>query len=164
MHTARDVNAERAPAILWRVGRFSDVHVLTEKAARRDCNGDKGTMNQRKQGRFSVWDPERSRRLIATLVGAFSLAVLLTGIGLAGYAGVRWLQTAHWQPLTVNGLLTAWPTTHDWVAHPRAWVGLHRVIMWVRNVPVFVIVTLLGGVLVAVSPPLTRPTTWQDSW
>ena len=109
-------------------------------------------------------DPQHSRRLIATLVGALSLAVFLTGIGLAGYAGVQWLQTAHWQPLTVNGVLTGWPTTRDWVAHPRAWLGLRRVIMWVRNVPMFVIVTLLGVVLLVVSPPLTRPTTRQDSW
>jgi hypothetical protein len=121
-------------------------------------------MSQRKHGRFYVRYPERSRRLIPTLVGALSLAVLLTGIGLAGYAGVRWLQTAHWQPLTVNGLLTGWPATRDWVAHPRAWLGLHRVIMWVRSVPVFVIVMLLGGALVVLSPPLTQSSTWQDSW
>ena len=121
-------------------------------------------MNQRKQGRFFEWDPQRSRPLIATLPGALSLAVFLTGIGLAGYAGVQWLQTAHWQPLTVNGLLTGWPTTRDWVAHPRAWLGLHRVILWVRNVPVFVIVALLGGVLLVVSPPLTRSTGRQNFW
>jgi len=121
-------------------------------------------MNRRDQSRISKWDPQPARWLIAILLGAFSLAVFVAGLGLAGYAGMQWLQTAHWQPLTVNGLLTSWPTTRDWVAHPHAWLGLHRIIMWVRSVPVFIIVMLLGGVLVVVSPPLTRPTTRQDSW
>jgi hypothetical protein len=111
-----------------------------------------------------MWDLHRARRLLSILLATFSLAVFLTGIGLAAYAGVQWLQTAHWQPLTINGLLTSWPMTRDWVAHPRAWLGLHRVIMWVGSVPAFVIVTLLGGVLLALSPPLRRSRTWQDAW
>jgi hypothetical protein len=104
--------------------------------------------------------PQQARRLIATLSISFSLAVFLMGIGLAGYAGLQWLQTAHWQPVTVSGALASWPTTHDWVAHPRAWLGLHRVIMWVQSVPLFVIVTLLGGVLLALCRPVRRSPTW----
>ncbi len=100
----------------------------------------------------------------AVLWRAFGLGVFLSGVGLAAYAGVQWLQTAHWQPLTVNGLLTGWAATRDWVAHPRAWLGLHRVVMWLRSVPVFVIVTLLGGALLALSSPSTRSPTWRDSW
>jgi hypothetical protein len=119
-------------------------------------------MNLRKQDRFSTWDLQHARRLIAILFGGFSLAVFLAGIGLAAYAGVQWLQTAHWQPLTVNSALTNWPTTRDWVAHPRAWLGLHRVMMWVRSVPMFVIVTLLGGALLVLSPPMTRSSMRED--
>ena len=104
----------------------------------------------------------RSRRLIATLFGVFSVAVFLTGIGLAVYACVQWLQTAHWQPLTVNDLLTRW--AREWVVHPRTWLGLHRIIMWVRSVPVFVVVTLLGGVLIVLAPPLRPSPTWQNAW
>ncbi len=98
------------------------------------------------------------------IVTAVGLAVFLTGIGLAAYAGVQWLQTARWEPLTINALLTSWPATRDWTAHPRAWLGLHRVVMWIRWVPVFVIVTLLGGVLLVLSPSVTRSPTWQDAW
>jgi hypothetical protein len=134
------------------------------RATQLSFNRDQGTMNQREQDRISMWDLQHARRLIAIVWRAFSLAVFLAGIGFAGYAGVQWLQTAHWQPLTVNGVVTSWPTTRDWVAHPRAWLGLHRVIMWVRSVPVFVIVTLLGGALLVLSPPLTRSPTWQDAW
>jgi hypothetical protein len=96
------------------------------------------------------------RRLSAILWRVFSVAVVSAGIGLAGYAGVQWLQTAHWQPLTISGALATWPTTRDWIAHPRSWVGLHRVVVWALRVPVYLIVTLLGVALLIVSDPLTR--------
>jgi len=124
-------------------------------------------MNRRSQGRFSTWDRQYVRRLFAIAFRAFSLFVFLTGIGFAAYAGVQWLQTAHWQPLTVNGALNSSPTSRDWVAHPRAWIGLHRVIMWVRNVPVYLIVTLVGAALLVVSYPpagVPRSSRWDDTW
>jgi hypothetical protein len=96
------------------------------------------------------------QRLGGILWRVFGLVVLSAGLGLAGYAGVRWLQTAHWQPLTINGALAIWPTTRNWVAHPRSWVGLHRVVVWTLRVPVYLIVTLLGVALLIVSDPLTR--------
>ena len=129
-------------------------------------NTEQRTTNRRGQGRFSTWDRQYVRRLFAIAFRAFSLSVLLTGIGFAAYAGVQWLQTAHWQPLTVTGALNSSPTTRDWVAHPRAWLGLHRVIMWVRNVPVYLIVTLVGAALVVASPPLMSPprsSRWDDT-
>ena len=105
-----------------------------------------------------------ARRLFATLFGAFSLAVFAMGIGLAVYAGIQWLQTARWQPLTLSGLLTSWPGTREWIDHPRTWLGLHRIFMWVRGIPLFVIVTLVGGGLIVASPPLTRSRTWDNAW
>jgi hypothetical protein len=94
-----------------------------------------------------------TRRLSSLALRAISLAVLLVGIGLTVYACVQWLQTAHWQPLTVDGALTSWPQTREWVAHPRSWLGLHRVVVWVLRVPVFVVVTVLGLALSLVSAP-----------
>ena len=96
---------------------------------------------------------QHGRRLSAILWRVFSLAVVSAGIGLVVYAGVQWLQTAHWQPLTINGVLAASPTTREWIAHPRSWVGLHRVVVWVLRVPVYLIVTLLGVALLVVSDP-----------
>jgi hypothetical protein len=121
-------------------------------------------MNERKRSRFSMWDPHDARRSLAILMGAVSVALIVAGLSLAAYAGVQWLQTARWQPLTVSGVLTSWPATREWVAHPRGWLGLHRVVMWVRSVPLFVIVTLLGAFLLVLSPPVTRSPTWQDAW
>jgi len=99
-----------------------------------------------------------TRRLSSFALRAISLAVLVAGIGLTLYACVQWLQTAHWQPLTVNGALASWPTTREWVAHPRSWLGLHSVVVWVLRVPLFVIVTALGVALYLVTapPPLDR--------
>jgi hypothetical protein len=91
------------------------------------------------------------RRLSAMLWRVLSLAVVSAGVGLTVYAGVQWLQTAHWQPLTINGVLASWPTTREWIAHPHSWVGLHRVVVWVLRVPVYLIVTLLGVTLLIVS-------------
>ena len=104
------------------------------------------------------------RTAAAVLWRAFGLGVFLSGAGLAIYAVVQWLQTAHWQPLTINGLLTGWTGTRDWVFHPRTWLGLHRVIMSARTVPVFVIVMLLGGALLVFSTPRRPLPTWRDPW
>jgi hypothetical protein len=132
-----------------------------------NVNTEQRTMNRRSQGWFSTWDRQYVRRLFAIAFRAFSLSVLLAGIGFAAYAGVQWLQTAHWQPLTINGVLASSPTTRDWAAHPRAWLGLHRVIMWVRNVPVYLIVTLVGAILLVVSSPPAGPprsSRWDETW
>jgi hypothetical protein len=99
---------------------------------------------------------QHARRLSAILVRAFSLAVFLAGMVLAAYAVVQWLQTAHWQPLTINGALASWSTTRNWLAHPSSWLGLHRVVVWAMRTPIFLIVTLLGVALLTVSDPLTR--------
>lgn len=100
---------------------------------------------------------ERTRRAGAILAYLVSLAVLLTGIGFAGYAALEWLRTARWQPLTINGVLAGWPETREWVAHPRSWLGLHRVVTWILRVPVFVMAMLVGGLLLALStPPMER--------
>src|SRR4029079_11239469 len=96
------------------------------------------------------------QRVGAILWRIFGLVVLSAGVGLAAYAGVKWLQTAHWQPLTINGALASWPATRNWVAHPRSWVGLHRVVVWTLRVPVYLIVSVLGVALLIVSDPLTR--------
>jgi hypothetical protein len=104
------------------------------------------------------------RRSGAVLWRAFSVAVFMTGIGLAGYACVQWLQTAHWQPLTVNGMFTSWPMTRNWIAHPQSWLGLHRVVTWALRVPMFIIVMVLGVAMLVLGPPLTREPTDQGFW
>jgi hypothetical protein len=92
------------------------------------------------------------QRASSLVFRALSWAVFLIGLGLAAYAGVQWLQTAHWQPLTVDRALTGWSATHDWMAHPHSWYGLHEIIAWVLHVPLFVIVTLVGGAMIIICP------------
>ena len=92
-----------------------------------------------------------ARRWIAILFRTFSLAVFSAGVALLVLAGVQWLQTAHWQPLTINQALAGWPTTRNWLEHPHAWLGLHRLVLKVVRVPVFLIVTLTGTALLVVS-------------
>jgi len=99
---------------------------------------------------------QSTRRLSSLALRAISLAVLMVGIGLTVYACVEWLQTARWQPLNVNGALASWPTTREWLAHPRSWLGLHRVVVWVLRVPLFVMVTALGVALSLVTAPPSR--------
>jgi hypothetical protein len=96
---------------------------------------------------------QHAKRLSAIVLRAFSIGVLLAGIAFAAYAGVQWLQTARWQPLTVNGALASWPVTREWIAHPQSWLGLHRVVIWFLRVPVFVVVTLLGLAMVFITNP-----------
>ena len=94
---------------------------------------------------------ERARRWTAAGFRFLSVAVLLVGLGLVAYAGVQWLQTEHWHPLTVSGVLDTWPTTRAWVAHPQSWQGLHRIVRYVLRVPLYLIVTGLGLVMLIFS-------------
>ena len=71
--------------------------------------------------------------------------------GLLAYASAQWLQSAHWQPLTVAGTLDFWPTTRAWVAHPQAWHGLHRVVSYLLRVPLYIIVAGVGVVMLVFS-------------
>jgi hypothetical protein len=106
---------------------------------------------------------ERARVWSVAAVRVIGFAVFLAGIGLIGLAAVRWLQTAHWGPLTVNGVLDHWPATRSWVAHPRSWQGLHRIVSWTLRVPVFIIVTLVGAAIFLIaSPRSTRPGTTRS--
>jgi hypothetical protein len=93
-----------------------------------------------------------AQRWCAVLFRGLSFGVLLVGIGLIAYAGVQWLQTGRWHPLTVDGALASWSTTSNWVAHPHSWYGLHRIVVWVLRVPLFVIVTFLGCAMIIISP------------
>jgi hypothetical protein len=107
-------------------------------------------------GEVPLVDLLRARQLCARLWRALSVAVFLLGLGFAAYAGVQWLETAHWQPLTIDGALASWPTTRDWIAHPHSWLGLHRIVVRMVHVPVFLVVTLLGGALLLIGSPPTR--------
>jgi len=97
---------------------------------------------------ISLW---RARRWTATAFRYISLAVSVVGFGLLAYAGVQWLQSAHWHPLTVAGALDFWPTTRAWVAHPQAWHGLHRVVSYLLRVPLYIIVAGFGVVMLVFS-------------
>ena len=105
------------------------------------------------------------KRAITRSLRALSLAVLVVGIGFATLACIQWLQTAHWQPLTVQGALAKWPTTREWTVHPRSWLGLHRIVAWTLRIPVFVVVTLVGVALVifGAQTPESGPTA-HSSW
>jgi hypothetical protein len=90
-----------------------------------------------------------ARRLGIILFRTLSLAVFSCGVALAAWAGVQWLQTAHWQPLTINQALASWPTTRNWLNHPQTWLGLHRLVLKALRVPVFLPLTLVGtGLLI----------------
>jgi len=103
---------------------------------------------------------ERARTWSVAAIRAIGFATFLAGVGLVVLAAVRWLQTAHWAPLTVNGLLDHWPSTRSWVDHPRSWQGLHRLVSWTLRVPLFIIVTLLGAAIFLIaSPRSARPRT-----
>lgn len=94
---------------------------------------------------------QRARHWTAVGFRLLSVAVLLVGLGLLVYAGIQWLQTARWHPLTVSGALEVWPTTRAWVAHPQSWQGLHRVVTYILRVPLYLIVTGMGLVMLIFS-------------
>jgi hypothetical protein len=93
------------------------------------------------------------RRLGLIVWRTFALLVLLVGLGFTVVAAIGWLQTAHWKPLTVGEALTSFPALREWMAHPRSWIGLHRIVTWIVRVPVFLLLTAMGAGLAIMSAP-----------
>ena len=91
----------------------------------------------------------------------FALLVLLAGFGFTVTAAIGWLQTAHWNPLTVGEGLSSLPTVREWIAHPKSWIGLHRIVSWVLRVPVYLLITLVGVALTVMSAPEQPKQIWQ---
>jgi hypothetical protein len=91
----------------------------------------------------------------------FALFVLLVGLAFTLIAAVGWLQTAHWKPLTVGEALSSTPALREWIAHPRSWIGLHRIVSWIVRVPIFLLLTVMGIGLSVMSAPKEPKQIWQ---
>ncbi len=126
------------------------------------ANTDQPIIARPRQRRFAVRPPRDLRRALALAWRGFSVFVVVVGVGFAGYACVQWLETARWQPLTVNRALSSWPATREWAAHPHAWLGLHRIVMWVRSVPIFLLTTAIGVVFILLGAPSPRARRYDD--
>jgi len=81
------------------------------------------------------------------------MVVLLGGIGMACYAGWRWLQTGQSDSALIAEVVTPWlaADARAWLARPNAWFGAHRLAAWVLQIPVFALVTFVGFLLLLVS-------------
>jgi hypothetical protein len=91
----------------------------------------------------------------------FALMVLVVGLAFTALAAIGWLQTAHWKPLTVGEALSTLPAVREWLAHPRSWIGLHRIVSWLLRVPLFLLLTVIGVGLAAMSAPKQPREIWQ---
>jgi ABC-type cobalamin transport system permease subunit len=83
------------------------------------------------------------------------------GLGFTVVAAVGWLQTAHWKPLTVGEGLSSLPAVREWIAHPKSWIGLHRIVSWALRVPAYLLFTLVGVGLTVMSAPERPKQIWQ---
>jgi hypothetical protein len=98
-------------------------------------------------------DPSRGRREKAGVFvrGARLLGVVMfvTGVVLGCYVGLHWLQTGRVEATLIEDVVVAKlpDDIRSWVAYPRSWYGLHRFVMWVLRIPLFVSVAF-GGFLV----------------
>ena len=101
------------------------------------------------------------RRFALIVWRTFALLVLLVGLAFTVVAAIGWLQTAHWRPLTVGEALSSTPALREWMAHPRSWIGLHRIVSWIARVPVFLLFTVMGIGLSVMSAPKEPKQIWQ---
>jgi len=108
---------------------------------------------------MSVWQNVRGFALALWRTGA--LLILVTGLLFTVLAAIGWLQTAHWKPITVAEALASWFGLREWIAHPRTWLGLHRIVSWILRVPVFLLLTILGVGLAAISAPRKPREIWN---
>ena len=83
---------------------------------------------------------------VASIPG-FVLA--MSGFGLFAIQCLRWLRTGQWG----SGPSTWWVTRYlsndqqHWLAAPDLWLGLHKIVVWFLDLPLWITLTVLGVLL-----------------
>lgn len=95
----------------------------------------------------------RRSGVVSRVFRFLGMVVLLAGIGMACYAGWRWLQTGQSDSAVIAEVVNPWlpAGTRGWLAKPNSWFGAHRLATWLVQIPVFALVTFLGFLLLLVS-------------
>lgn len=75
--------------------------------------------------------------------------MFVTGVVLGCYAGLRWLQTGGFEATLIEDVVISKlpDDARVWIADPRSWRGLHRLVIWVFRIPLFASVAF-GGFLI----------------
>jgi hypothetical protein len=98
-------------------------------------------------------------RIFSGLVGVLGTALLVAGVVMACQAALRWLQVGHGEAMLVKEVLV--PRLPDpvrgWLAHPLSWQGLHRLVEWALEVPLFAVMTACGFLLLLANAAPRRP-------
>jgi len=98
-------------------------------------------------------DPSRGRQkapgVFARGTRLLGMAIFVTGLVMGCYAGFRWLQTGHSDATLIQDVILAKlpDRAQAWVARPESWYGLHRVMLWVLEIPLFASLAV-GGFLI----------------
>lgn len=71
-----------------------------------------------------------------TTAGVILYVAILGGIIGAVFEFARWLQSGKWDPVTI------WPLARmvidsDWLSAPTSWLGLHKIVVWCLDLPLF---------------------------
>jgi len=102
-------------------------------------------------------DPSRGRQkapgVFSRIVRLIGMAMFLTGLAMGCYAGLRWLETGHSTATLINDVVAAQlpDRAQAWIARPRSWYGLHRVVVWVLRIPLFASVAFSGFLILLAS-------------
>ncbi len=98
-------------------------------------------------------DPSRGRRdkagVFVSGARLLGLAMFVTGILMGCYVGWQWLQTGRFDATLIEDVVVAKLTdrAQAWIAQPRAWYGLYRLVVWLLRIPLFASVAF-GGFLI----------------
>lgn len=95
-------------------------------------------------------DPSRNLRdaggVVVKGVRLLGLMMFMTGVVLGCYAALHWFQTGRVDAALIEDVVVAKlpNATRAWIAHPRSWLGLHRLALWVLRIPLFASVGFSG--------------------
>ena len=95
-------------------------------------------------------------RRIGGAVRVVGVLLFIGGIAAGCYEGFKWLRTGRSTPVLLENVVVGpLPASMEgWIRQPDSWIGLHRIAVWVLDIPVWAVVIMVGFlVLLAAGAP-----------
>ena len=80
------------------------------------------------------------------------ILLVLTSVGIVCFQTFNYLYKGAWMPLPLQNLLVFVPDQlYFWIINPTSWIGLHKFVNWILDMPLSFIGLIAGYLLIKIS-------------
>lgn len=91
-------------------------------------------------------------KFFSGIVYLFGVLLVLTSISVLCFQGFEYLYQGGWTPQSLQFVLAYTPySIYSWVLNPESWLGLHKFVSWVLDVPLSFASFIVGYLLIKFS-------------